>query len=165
MPWRCAETRRAGGGGDAAAHDAEAADEAVLEVDHVHRPGAAAADPGGAAEHLGRERLGIGALRQGVPVAAVGPGHVVVRLERRADAHRDGLLPGGQVRRAVHLALQEQAVDLLLEAADEAHPAVAIEVFGGRLAGLVLPLVGALCLCPGHCGHCIAIVCIDLARR
>jgi hypothetical protein len=54
------------------------------------------------------------------------------------------------MRRAMHLALQKQALDLLLEAADEAHPAVAIEVFGRRLAGPVLPLVGALGLCPGH---------------
>jgi hypothetical protein len=147
--------------GDAPAHDPETTHEAVLEVDHVHRPRAAAADPGGAAEHLGRERLRIGALRQGMPVAAVGAGHVVVRLERRAYAHRDGLLPGGQVRRAVHLALQEQALDLLLEPANEAHPAVAIEVLRGRLAGLVLPLAGALGLCPRHRSHCIAIVCID----
>jgi len=50
----------------------------------------------------------------------------------------------------VHLALEEQAVDLLLEAADEAHPAVAIEVLGGGLAGLILPLSRALGLSPGH---------------
>jgi hypothetical protein len=48
------------------------------------------------------------------------------------------------------LALQEKALDLLLEAADQAHPAVALEVFGGRFAGPILPLVGALRLCPGH---------------
>ena len=38
--------RGPGGRGDAAAHDPEAAHEAVLEVDHVHRARAAAADPG-----------------------------------------------------------------------------------------------------------------------
>ena len=72
LPWRCAEIAGAGGGGDAAADDAEAADEPVLEVDHVHRARAAAADPGRAPEHLGRERLGVGALRERVAVAAVG---------------------------------------------------------------------------------------------
>jgi hypothetical protein len=54
------------------------------------------------------------------------------------------------MRRAVHLALQEQAVNLLFEPPDQPHPAVALEVLGGRLAGLILPLVGALRLCPGH---------------
>jgi hypothetical protein len=85
-----------------------------------------------------------------VAVAAVGAGDVVVRLQRRADTDRNGFLAGRQVRRAVHLALQEEAVNLLLEAPDQAHPAVALEVFGGRFAGPVLTLVGALGLCPGH---------------
>jgi hypothetical protein len=141
---------RARRGGDAAAHDAEAAHEPMLEVDHVHRPGAPAADPGGATQHLGRQRLGIGSLCERVAVAAVGPGRVVVRLERRADADRDGLLTRGQMRRAVDVALQEQALNLLLEATDEAHPAVALQVVSGRLAGLILLVMGALRLCPGH---------------
>ena len=63
------------------------------------------------------------------------------------------------------LALQEEPLDLLLEAPDEAHPAVAIEVLGGRLAGLVLPLVSTLGLSPGHLGHCTAIVCKDWQRE
>jgi hypothetical protein len=138
------------GGGDAAADDPEAAHEAVRKVDHVHRAGTAAAHACRPAQHLGGERLGVRALRERVPMPAVGAGHVVVRLERRADAHRHGLLAGGQVRRTMHLALQEQPLDLLLEAPDEAHTAVPIEVLGGRLAGLVLPLVSALSLCSGH---------------
>jgi hypothetical protein len=123
--------RGPGGGGDAAAHDAEAADEAMLEVDHVHRSCPPATDPGRAPEHLRHERLRVRALRKRVAVAAVGAGDVVVRLERRADADRNGFLAGRQVRRAVNLALQEQAVNLLLKAPDQAHPAVALKVFGG----------------------------------
>ena len=71
-------------------------------------PGAAAADAGRAAEHLGRERLGIGALGQRVAVAAVGAGDVVAGSSADADADRDRLLAGAQVRRAVDLALQEE---------------------------------------------------------
>ena len=116
---------------DAAADDSEAAHETVLEIDHVHRPRPAAADPRDAAEHLGRQRLGISSLRERVPVSAVGPGHVVVRLERRANPDGDSLLPRGQMRGPVHLSLQKQALDVLLETPDEAHAAVAIEVLRG----------------------------------
>ena len=140
----------AGGGGDAAADDAEAADEAVRQVDHVHGPRAPAADPGHPTEHLGRERFGVRSLRERVPVAAVGASHVVVGLERRADPDGNGLLARGQVRGAVHLPLEEQALDVLLEAADEPHAAVAIEVLRGRLAGLIAPVARAFGLRPGH---------------
>ena len=84
--------RGAGRGADRPADDAEAADQAVLEVDDVHRAGAPAADAGRAAEHLGGEPLGVGAERQRVAVAAVGAGDPVAVGERRADADRDRLL-------------------------------------------------------------------------
>ena len=110
-----------------AADDAEAAHQAVLEVDDVHRSRAAAADAGGAAEHLGHQPLGVGAGRERVAVAAVGAGDPVARLERGADADRDRLLAGVEVGRAVHLAAQEQPVDLALEQADQQHAAVPLE--------------------------------------
>jgi hypothetical protein len=122
----------------------------VPEVYHVHRPGAAARRRRRATEHLGRERPRVRALRERVAVTAVRAGHVVVRPERGADPHREGLLAGRQVRRPVDLAFQEQPVDLLLEAPDEPHAAVALEVVGGRLARLVPPLVRALGLRAGH---------------
>ena len=125
--------RGAGGGGDAAADDPEAADQAVLDVDHVHRPGPPAAHAGGAAEHLGDQRAGVGALGERVAVAAVGAGEVVVGLERRADADRHGLLAGAQVRGAVDLALEEQPLHLGLELADQQHRPVALEVRRRRL--------------------------------
>ena len=125
--------RRAGGGGDAAADDAEAADEAVLDVDHVHRARPPAAHAGGAAEHLGDQRVGVGALGERVAVAAVGAGEVVAGLERRAHADRHGLLAGAQVRGAVDLALEEQPLHLGLEQADQQHPPVALEVRRRRL--------------------------------
>ena len=67
----------AGGGGDAPADDPEAADQAVLEVDHVHRAGPAAAHARAAAHQLGRERPRLGAHRERGSVAAVGGGHAV----------------------------------------------------------------------------------------
>ena len=120
--------RRPGGGGDTPADDPEAAHEAVLDVDHVHRPGAAAAHAGGAAEHLGDQRVGVGALGERVPVAAIRAGEPVAGLERRAHADRHGLLAGAQVGGAVDLALEEQALHLGLEPADQQHPPVAVEV-------------------------------------
>ena len=139
--------RRARRRGDRSADDSEAADQAVLEVDHVHRSRPAAADPTRrSAEHLSRERLGISVLSRARAVAAVGPCDRVVRLERRADADGDGLLPRGQMRRPVHLALQEQALDLVLEQADREHPT---QVFRGRLkpAGLI-PWARSVCVPP-----------------
>ena len=124
-PWRCGRQGGAQRRGDRAADDPVAADQAVLEVDHVHRAGAAAADAGGAPEHLGDQRLGIGALGQRVPVAAVGAGGVVVGLKRHADPDRHRLLPGVQMGRAVDLAAQEQPVHRGLELPDQEHARVA----------------------------------------
>ena len=76
-------------------------------------------------------------------MAAVGAGHVVIGLERHADADGDRLLPGVQVRRAVDLAAQEQAMHRCLELADQQHPRVRVEV----RAGLSLLLRS---LEPGH---------------
>ena len=122
---------RAGCGRDAAADDAEAADEAVPEVDHVHRAGATAAGAGLAAHQLGGERLRFGPLRESGPVAAVGGGHPVPRVEHRADPDGDRLLPRVEVYGAVDLATQEEALHRLLEVAQEQHPAVAVEQRSG----------------------------------
>jgi hypothetical protein len=128
-----------GGRRDAASHDAEAADQPVLEVDHVHRSRSSAADAGGAAEHLRGKRLRVGALGERVPVSPVGAGHVIMGLEREADADRHGLLARRQVGRAVYLALEEQAVDLLLELADQHHP-----LEGGHETGRIVERRGPI---------------------
>src|SRR5262249_46212181 len=67
-----------GRGGDRAADDAEAADQAVVEVDHVHRAGPTTVDPGLAAEQLGEQALRLEPQRERVPVSAVGAGDAVV---------------------------------------------------------------------------------------
>ena len=53
---------------------AEAAEHAVLEVDHVHRAGSPAAKTGLAAEHLGEQPLGSSRGASSDAVAAVGRG-------------------------------------------------------------------------------------------
>src|SRR5689334_8816514 len=122
--------RRAGGGGDAAAHDPEAADQPVLEVDHVHRPGAAGAHTGRAPEQLVQQSLRVHAEGQRVAVPAIGPRRAVLRLEHGAHPRRHRLLPRVEMRRAVHLALQEQRLHRVLEAADQQHPPVELEPLG-----------------------------------
>ena len=67
-----------------------------------------------------------------VPAARRGRGRGRCRRPSRprrapADADRDGLLAGVEVRRAVDLALEEEPVDLVLEVPDHQHPAVAVE--------------------------------------
>jgi hypothetical protein len=125
--------RRARRGGDAAADDPEAADQAVIEVDHVHRAGAAAADAGRAAEQLVEQALRIDADRERVPVPAVGPGHAVLGLQHRADPDGAGLLARVEVRRSVHLTSLEERLDRVLEAADQQHAAVQLERQLGRV--------------------------------
>ena len=108
-----------------------------LEVDDVHRRRRdRRSTPVDAAEQLGRQRIGLDPLGQGVAVAAVGPGHVVVRLERQAHADGHRLLAGVQVRGAVDLAGQEEALHRVLEGADQQHPLVGDDEVGhGRPAG------------------------------
>src|SRR3954470_3200066 len=72
----------AGGGGDAPADDPEAADQAVLERDDVHRAGAPAVDAGRPAEQLVHQRLGVDAERERVAVAAVRARHAIGLRER-----------------------------------------------------------------------------------
>ena len=66
-----------------------------------------------------------------------GRGRCRRRGPRRPSASQtptaDGLLARAQVRRAVHLAPLEQRLDLVLEAADEAHAPVELEVVRGVL--------------------------------
>ena len=69
-------------------------------------------------------------------MVAVGGDHVVVGLERRAGADRDGLLADVEVEEAADLALRVGARALFFEAADEEHLAVkAGEVLGARIGG------------------------------
>ena len=51
-------------------------------------------------------------------------GDAVPLAEHAREPDGDGLLPGVQVRRAVDLTAEEEALDAILEAPDEQHPAV-----------------------------------------
>ena len=91
--------------------------------------GIAAAGP---AEQLAHHARGVRALGQGVAVAAVGAGHVIVVGEVAAYAGGDGLLADVQVQEAADLALRVGLGRGLLEAADEEHFSVHREEFFGR---------------------------------
>ena len=93
----------------------------MVEVGQVHRPAAAAVEPGRAAHQLGGDGGRVGTARQHMPVPTVGRGHHVVRSQRAGDAHGDRLVPVAEVCGAVHLARLEPALHLFLEAADERH--------------------------------------------
>ena len=79
---------------------------------------------------------GLGALRERVAVAAVGARHPVV-LGSSAQQTPTGTAscPDGEVGRAVDVALEEEPVHLALEEPDREHPAVGLEVGGGRVLG------------------------------
>jgi hypothetical protein len=117
---------------ESASADPERADQAVGRRRHVHRACAAAVYTRCAAEHLVEEGLRVDAQRERVTVAAVGGRHPVALLEQACNAGRHRLLPRIQMRRAVDLALQEERLHKVLEAADEEHltvdPRVALEV-------------------------------------
>ena len=70
----------------------------------------------------------IEAERERVTVTAVGPGHAVGRIEDAGHTNGDRFLARVEMRRAMHLTLQEQGIDEVLELADEHHPPVQLEV-------------------------------------
>ncbi len=64
----------------------------MLEVDDVHRAGAAAADPGRAPEQLVEELLRLEPERERVPVTSIGARDAVLVREQAADADLGRLL-------------------------------------------------------------------------
>src|SRR5438034_8328848 len=105
----------AGGRGNAAADDAEAANQSVLQVHDIHRPGPSRADPRFASEQLVEQALRVEAKRERVTMPAVGSRHPVCRVENAGHADSDGLLTRVEMRRPVDLALEDTAVTHLLE--------------------------------------------------
>ena len=110
--------------GDAAADDPERPDQTVVRRVHVHRAGATAVDAGLACEHHLEQLLGVDTDRKRVTVTAVGRGDTNALLEQARDPGRDRFLPRVQMGRPVDLALEEERLHELLEAADEQHLAV-----------------------------------------
>ena len=109
------------------ADDGVRAEHPVVGLGEVHRAALGLADPGGPLHQLGQTALRRGAAGDGVVVAAVGGEDVVVRSQRCARAHRDRLVAGGQVGRALDQAAHEEVVRGLLGAADDRHLLVPAE--------------------------------------
>ena len=129
--------RRARGGGDRPAHDPEAADHSVFEVDHVHRAGASTAKAGLPSQQLCEQARRIGAACEEDAVAAVGCRDRVLGLERRADADRNGLLALVEVNRPLDLVREEEPLREVFEDPDLDHRLVAALEFGlGKGSGL-----------------------------
>jgi hypothetical protein len=110
--------------------DGEAAQEVVLGVAEVHGAALALADAGGPTVELGHQRLGGGLAAQRVPVVAVGGHDVVVAVERRDRARRHRFLADVQVGEAADEAVGVGLGDALLEAPDEHHLAVHVDLVG-----------------------------------
>ena len=131
--------RRAGGGRDRAADDAEAADQPLLERDDVHGAAAAAVRAGLPTQELGQERRLVDAEGERCAVTAVRGGNGVARDEHVADADRHRLLALVEMRRPLDLVGEEEPVDRILEQPDAQHPLVErFELSRGRLCGSLL---------------------------
>jgi hypothetical protein len=106
---------------EVAADDPVAAHEALLEIEHVHRPAAALAEPVDAPEELGHDAIGIAAARERVAVRAVRRDEVVLIAQRARGADDRRLLADREMQEAADLRLRVHLTRALLEAADEDH--------------------------------------------
>ena len=118
---------RAGGQGHSRAHDAVGAQHADAEVGDVHRAALAVAVAVAAAEKLGHHQVDVGALGDGVAVAAVGAGDAVGRPQGRADAHRHRFFADVGVDHSGYVAFVELLHRPLVEGADGHHLAVHVQ--------------------------------------
>ena len=99
----------------------------MLGIDHVHGSRPSTVQAGLAAEQLGDEGVWLRPHRQEVTVPSVGARDAIAVDQRAREADRDGLLTGVEVRGAVDLTVEEQALDAILDAADDEHPPVEVE--------------------------------------
>ena len=139
--------RHPGGQRQVAADDPVAAHEAVLEVEHVHRPAAPLRDALLAPEQLGHDAIGVRPAGQRVPVRAVGRDQVVVVAHRPAGADDRRLLADRQVQEAADLGLRIHLPGALLEAPDEHHR---LQPLARRVALRQLPGYARLLRHVGH---------------
>ena len=96
---------RAGGYGHSRSHDAVGAQHPHAEVGDVHRAAFAVAIAVAAAEQLGHHQVDVGALGDGVAVAAMGAGDAVGSAEGGAHPHGNGFLADIGVDHAGDVAL------------------------------------------------------------
>ena len=126
------ELRRERGSGrssDRPTDDAEAADDAVREVDDVHRAAAAAVGSGLASEELTEQGGLVDAHRETGAVPAIRGGDRVAGPEQVAHSDCDRLLALVQMGGSLDLVVEEEAVHHVLELPDANHALVeALEV-------------------------------------
>ena len=137
------------GEGDAGAQRHVGADDAVPSIEvpllgeHMHRAalalGVAALPP----RQLRHDALGVHAGAEHVAVVAIGCNDLVALLDRHLHAHHHGLLADVEVAEAADEAHAVELRRLLLEAADEQHPAVGAELLVACEGGDFLLAVGA----------------------
>ena len=102
------------------------------EIGVVHRAALALAATGAPAQQLGHALLWVQPLGDGLSVAAVGAGQVVVAAQWKDRADGGGFLADAGVQRAAQLTAEEEGDGLLLEAADQQHRAVHAAQVGRR---------------------------------
>ncbi len=113
--------RRAGGHGEAAAHDAVGAQHAHAEVGDVHGAALALAAAGALSEQLGHHVLQVGALGDGMAVPPVGALDIVGLSQVRHDARGSGFLADVQVDEPGDFSVKEKFLHGELEIADLHH--------------------------------------------
>src|SRR5579884_58261 len=114
---------RADDGGQAAADDRVRAVVAALQVVQVHRPAVPVRAALDLAVQLRHDGVGRRPARERVPVRAVRRREDVALLHRAAHADRDRLLADRDVQESRQLSRPEPLLHLLLEPANEEHPA------------------------------------------
>ena len=106
-----------------------------LGREHVHRPAlalrAAVAAPG----QLGHDGLGVHADGERVAVVAISGDHLVARLKRHLHADDDRFLADVEMAEAADMAHAVELAGLFLEAADEQHAPIGLELLVARKSG------------------------------
>ncbi len=130
---------------DLRADDAVAAVEVLLLGEHVHRAALALGVAAAASGELGHHPLRIHAADQHVPVITVSRDHLIALLRGHLHADDDGLLADVEMAEAADQAHAVHLAGLLLEAADEQHLAIGVEllVLGELRAGLAGLILGS----------------------
>src|SRR5262249_4637922 len=130
---------------DLGADDAVTAEKTLLHREHVHGAALAlgiAATPSGELRH---DALGIHAGCQHVAVIAIAGDHLVARLERHLHADDDRLLADIEVTEAADQPHAIHLSRLLLEAADQQHVAIGLDLLLAAELGAVGVSVSVAC--------------------
>ena len=99
--------------------------------DHVHGAGATATHARCSAEQLVEQALRLEPEREGMTVSAIRARHAVIAGEQAGNPDLDRFLTRAEMGGAVHVTLEEERLDEVLEAADHEHATVEVEVERG----------------------------------